>query len=61
MIYNTRNQSKDTAENQKEKKDLFKCSCRRKVKLEYRMFANKFERCILLEYKVIKKLGYVKV
>ena len=49
MIYNTRNRSNYTKESQKEKKDLFKCSCRSKVKLECPIYANKFERLIFLE------------
>ena len=40
MIYNTRNLSNDTTESQKEKKDLFQCKCRRKVKLDCTVHSN---------------------
>ena len=47
MIYNTRNQSNDTTESQKEKKTTFNAH---------------FERCVFLEKGVvIKKFGFVKV
>ena len=55
MIYNTRNLSNDTTESQKEKKDLFHCKCRRKVKLDCTVHSNQTNKMWSLKCLVILK------
>ena len=55
MTYNTRNWSNDTTESQDKKKDLFQCSCRRKVKLDSPMYSKQTNKMWSLKSLVVLK------